>query len=337
MGSSDAKLFLIVKLSSSKALRRLLGAGLLAGAGALGALAAFTWSETRRVQRLVPPDGEFLEIRGARLHYVDRGRGQTIFMIHGLGGQLRNFNYLLDLLAREYRVVVVDRPGSGYSSRVPGGAANLRYQAALMAELMERLELSRPLVVGHSLGGAVALALALDFPELVGGLALVAPLTQLVEPNQLPASFRGLAIPSPALRTALAWTMVSPAARFGSPKPLADVFFPDPIPSDYGVRAGGLLARRPANFEATSLDLQAAATDLPDMMARYADLTIPVRILFGRQDTVLNPEVHGVGMLGALPGLRLDVVEGGHMLPVSAPESTAEWIAEAARELSGTP
>src|SRR5687768_2438886 len=118
-----------MKLCSSR-ITRWLAAGVVSVLGAAGALAAFTLAETRRVQRLVPPDGGFIEVEGARLHVLDRGTGQPIVLIHGLGGQLRNFHRLVDNLAEEFRVIAVDRPGSGYSTAAPGAPANLRAQAA---------------------------------------------------------------------------------------------------------------------------------------------------------------------------------------------------------------
>lgn len=311
-------------------LRLLFGGFVAAGAAAAG-LVAFTYAETRRVQRLVPADGEFLEVEGARLHYVDRGKGQPIVMIHGLGGQLRNFNYLVDLLAEEFRVILVDRPGSGYSTATAGTGAGLRSQAAIFARFLDKLGLKKPLVVGHSLGGAISLELALDFPEKVGALALIAPLTQLEE--VLPPAFRGLAIASPRVRAALAWMAVAPASRFGPKSQLEQVFSPDLVPDDFDIRAGGLLARRPSNYLASTADLRGAAEDLANLVERYSELSVPIRVLFGRGDTILNPDIHGRGLESIVPDLQLDVVDGGHMIPVTYPEVTAHWISEAARDL----
>lgn len=114
---------------------------------------------------------------------------------------------------------------------------------------------------------------------------------------------------------------------------MENVFSPETCPQDFDVRGGGLLARRPGNFQATSADLQAVAQDLKDMISRYGTLPMPVSVLFGRGDTILDPEVHGRLLLEALPSARLDIVEGGHMLPVTVPQATAEWIAQAARQI----
>ena len=136
----------------------------------------------RRIEAALPPRGRFIDVPGARLHVVERGQGPALLLVHGLAGQLCHFTYdLVDRLAAQYRVVAVDRPGSGYSLREPGASAALSAQADVLTALIERLQLGRPLLVGHSMGGAVALVLAQRHPERVSGLALIAPLTHPVQ------------------------------------------------------------------------------------------------------------------------------------------------------------
>ncbi len=137
----------------------------------IAALVLLTAWTAWAAERAVPPCGQFIEIKGARIHYLDRGQGRTIVMIHGLGGQMANFSHsLLDRLTDEFRVILVDRPGSGYSTRPRGASARLKAQGDTIAAFIRALRLDRPLLVGHSLGGAVALATALDHPACVGGL-----------------------------------------------------------------------------------------------------------------------------------------------------------------------
>src|SRR5262245_21622381 len=149
----------------------------------IGGLVWFTARTARKVEAALPPRGRFIAIGGERMHYVDTGgAGPAIVMIHGLAGNLLHFDYALaGRLAGEFRLILVDRPGSGHSTRAAGANASLTAQADAIAKLIGALGLTRPLVVGHSLGGAVALALALDHPDCVGGLALIAPLTHAQE------------------------------------------------------------------------------------------------------------------------------------------------------------
>jgi pimeloyl-ACP methyl ester carboxylesterase len=309
----------------------IIGAGVLAFLAVLGVcLALFTLFIRRRVEAAVPPLGRFVQIGETRLHIVERGSGPPLVLVHGLGAQLRNFTYaLVDPLAANFRVICVDRPGCGYSTRPARVSASLPGQAAAIAKLLAALDIAKPIIVGHSYGGAVALALALNHSENVGGLALIAPLTHAQD--AAPAAFRDLVILSPRLRKLIAWTVAVPLSMAAGAKVLSLVFRPDAVPPDFATAAGGLLAFRPGQFFAASSDLVSVNDDLPAMEARYSSIRMPVGILFGRSDEILSYQEHGVAMQSKIPGLVVSLVDGGHMLPLTAPELTARWIAEFAR------
>jgi len=289
------------------------------------ALALFARRTARRVEQFLPPIGKFIDADGNRLHVVDRGAGPPIVMIHGLGGQLRHFTHsLAGRLEGEFRLIIVDRPGCGYSTRAPGASARLSVQANTVAKLIRSLGLERPLIVGHSLGGAVSLALALQHPDCVGGLALVAPLTH--PRDKPPEVFKRLAIPFPLLRRWVAWTVAIPIGIATAKETLAFVFGPEAVPADFGTAGGGLLSLRPSAFFAASTDMVAVNEDLPGMVGRYGTLAVPVGILFGRGDRLLDPQEHGAAMAAKVPGLQYTLRDGGHMLPLTAPDDVAQWI-----------
>lgn len=302
----------------------------IAGA-AIGALALFSHLTARRIEAQIPADGQFIDAGGTRLHYRDVGTARpgarAIVMIHGLGGQMRNFSYALLGRLEGHRVILVDRPGSGYSSPIAASRANVRAQAGVMAAFIDALGLDRaPLVVGHSLGGAIALALALDHPGHVGGLTLLAPLTQPVV--VLPDVFKRVAAVSAPLRRALSWTLATPVGMLTRDAALRSVFAPEAVAPDFGTRGGGRLAVRPGNFHAASGDMLAANNDMADMAKRYGEVKVPVGILYARGDRVLDPEAHGVRTARDVPGFDLELIDGGHMFPVTQPETTARWISE---------
>jgi len=290
---------------------------------AIAGLALFSRFAARRIERDVPADGQFITVNGTRLHYTDRGHGPAIVMIHGLGGQMRNFSYALtDRLVADHRIILIDRPGSGYSAAAP--SASIPAQAALIADLIDALGLDRPLVVGHSLGGAIALALALDHPEKVSGLALISPLTQVQE--TVPPAFRAISITSPAVRRAVAWTVATPLGMLSGTRGADAVFAPEPAPADFGTKGGGALVLRPGAFQAASTDLAATRADMAALAARYGELSVPVAILYGREDAILDPELHGAKIAADFPRVSLTLIPGGHMIPVTAPEKVAAWI-----------
>ncbi len=320
-----------------KALRLILlgGAATIAAAGV--GLAAFAGLTARRVEAALPPEGRFVDIGGNQIHYLDVGprSGPAILMVHGLGGQMRNFTYaLVDRLKDRFRVVVMERPGGGYSRRASGASARLGVQAGVVAGFIRHLGLERPLLVGHSLGGALALAVALEHRQAVSGLALVSPLTQ--PQDAPPKAFAGLFIRSPLVRWLVAWTLAAPIGIRNRDAVLAAVFGPEPVPDDFATRGGGMLSLRPRTFYSTSTDLVAANEDLPDLQSRYHTLTLPAGVLFGAADRILDPRVHGAPMTDQIPGLIYETVEGGgHMIPLTRPDRVAAFIEAVANRAFG--
>jgi pimeloyl-ACP methyl ester carboxylesterase len=303
----------------------LLTTTVLTGLGAAG-LAVFAAVTARKIETALPPQGRFIEVDGARLHYLDEGSGPAIVMIHGLGGQMRNFTYsLVAQLKDRFRVVVVERPGSGYSIRPPGASATLSAQAATLAAFFRKLELEKPLLVGHSLGGAICLAIALNHPECASGLALISPATQ---PQYIvPDPFKGAAIAQPWLRTLVAWTLATPMGMLRGPETVEMLFGPEPAPGDFRTRGGGLLALRPWAFQTASTDLMAVNDDLPALVDRYPTLKLPVGVLFGDSDLILDPQFHGDSLIHQIEGVEVEAIEGGgHMIPLTQPERCAEFI-----------
>jgi pimeloyl-ACP methyl ester carboxylesterase len=293
-------------------------------------LVLFSLYIARRVDQALPPQGQFIDIGADRIHYVEYGSGPPIVFVHGLSGQLRNFAYLhMDDLAQSHRVILIDRPGSGHSTRGAGSSASISAQARTVAMFIETMGLTKPVLVGHSLGGAIALAVGLDHPNSVSRLALIAPLTHLVDPVR---AFSGLMIRSLLVRRIVSVTVATPFAIKGSRAILDRVFGPDAVPRDFATKGGGLLGLRPPSFYAASSDMMAVAGELPDMENRYASLRLPVDVLYGREDRILDWRSHGEALKRKLDGTNLRLVDGGHMLPVTAPSVTMEWLRAIADE-----
>jgi pimeloyl-ACP methyl ester carboxylesterase len=299
--------------------------------------ALFTLYTARKVEALLPPKGRFVDVPGARLHVREMGEtrgensgeGPALLMVHGLAGQLSHYTYgIAGRLSDRFRVVAVDRPGSGFSTRLDATPADLSTQAAALAALIDQLGLGKPLVVGHSLGGAVALALALEHPDKVAGLALLAPLTHMRE--DVPPVFKGLTIASPGVRKLVAWTLAIPASISKSRATLEQVFGPEAVPKDFATRGGGLLSLRPSAFLSASSDLQALPDRLPQLQQRYSELRLPVSVLYGKDDRILDWKANGQALVDKVPGARLALIEGGHMIPITNPEACAGFIADAA-------
>ncbi|MDN2581590.1 alpha/beta hydrolase [Aquibium sp. ELW1220] len=312
----------------------ILVAALLAAAGWLGWNALATRRLAADAEKRIPRIGKTVVVGGDAIHYVDQGSGRPILFVHGLGGQLHHFRQtLFPAIGGGFRLVAMDRPGSGYSTRVSSGA-RIPQQAEAIAKFIDAVGLEKPLLVGHSLGGAIALRVALDHPDKISGLALISPLTHYVPTP--PKEFGGLYIRSPLMRRIIAATLAVPAGMKTAQQTLDFVFGPQPVPADYAIGGGGYLGLRPGHFYATSTDLVAVEQDLPGQMERYGEIAMPVGILFGSRDRVLHHTRHGLAMEGRIKGIDIEILEGiGHMPQFVESEKVAGFVKRIAAKAFG--
>lgn len=138
--------------------------------------------------------GNVVDVAGAPIHYVDEGSGATVVLIHGFGGHTFSYRYQIADLSRDHRVVALDLLGYGYSGRTTDADYSLTAQADRVLGLMDALGIERASLVGHSMGGAVAMRVAAGHPERVDRLALVASVSGDAAPR-----FRGLRAIRPLL------------------------------------------------------------------------------------------------------------------------------------------
>ncbi len=235
----------------------------------------------------IEPAGAFADIDGTRLHYIDRGQGPPIVFLHGLGGNLLNFvPTLFPLLQDEFRLIALDRAGSGFSAARADGSGALPDHADLVAGLMDHLGIDKAVIVGHSLGGAIALQMALRHPERVEALALIAPLTHVVEDRR--GFVKALYIPSDRRRRFIADTFAVPAVAKNGDASLALIFGPQHAPDDFATEGGGYVSLFPSHFHASSTDLTALPDHLPDQETRYGEIGVPLGILYGTGDRILD-------------------------------------------------
>ncbi len=297
-------------------------------------LVLFAAFSNKKAQQFLPPVGKFAQLGRTHLHYVDQGSGPAILLIHGLAGNLHNFTYgVSGLLAQHYRVISVDRPACGYSTRDVQADPSLEAQADTMAALLTHLNIDAAVVVGHSLGGAISLAMAQAHPDRVKALALIAPLTHL--PDEPAPVFKVLDIPSPFVRQLVGWTLAVPGTLMRLKLSLKVIFGPEKAPADFAIRGGGILSLKPQTFIAASTDLQHIQTSMPQIEAAYANMQTPVSVLFAREDRILSCKLNAEDLPQRLPGASISLVSGGHMLPVTQVALCAQFIEGVAGKATG--
>lgn len=298
----------------------------LAVAAVLALSAVYSRWATAKVERDHPARGKHTAVKGGAIHWTERGTGAPLVLIHGLSGNMHNFAAMVPLLEDRFRVISIDRPGCGYSSRDSEASAALPEQARMIAEFLTAEGIERPTIVGHSLGGALALALALDHADQIGALALLAPVTQPVpEP---PDVFKPLDIASYGLRKLVGSTLAVPLGQLQTRKILEATFKPEPVPDAFQERFdGGGLSLRTSGFIAASGDLTGATGSVNSLVPRLGSITTAGGILYGDSDAILDPEIHGQGLARLLPHLAYETLQGkGHMIPVTEPALCADFV-----------
>jgi pimeloyl-ACP methyl ester carboxylesterase len=297
----------------------------IAGAVALGSLAVANQAIARRAERKHPPEGSFLVVDGVRLHYSDRGVGSPVVLIHGnaVTGDDWNTSGVAELLLHTHRVIIFDRPGFGYSERPRGRLWTAAEQAELLHKALLQLGAARPVVVGHSWGTLVALALAVRHQADIAGLVLlsgyyfwtVRPDVVLVAPGALPVLGDVLRYTvSPLLgwlqMPLLKWAMFSPAS----------------VPPRFQAEYSPAMALRPSQIRATSVDGAFMIPGALNLCKHYKDLVLPVVIIAGDGDKIVFKR-RSRQLLDSIPGSKLEIVKGaGHMVHHVAPRQVAQAV-----------
>lgn len=274
-------------------------------------------ARTDQIESSYPPEGQIVSIDGRDVHVVVKGSGPDLVLIHGAGGNARDFTYkFADLLTDRYRVFVIDRPGLGHTDRTrpdldapfTTDAESPIEQAQLLAAATRALGAETPIVLGHSFGGAVAMAWALEEPA--SGVVILAGAT-MPWPGELRRYYRvfGSALGSGLLAPLV--TAFVPEARVR--QSLDGVFKPAPVDPGYYDGAAVPLAVRTGTFRANARQVKSLRPHLVEMAARYPDLTLPIEVLHGTADTTVRTEIHSEPLVATLPNAALTILEGaGH-------------------------
>ena len=297
-------------------------------AAVFGGLAVFTEFGIRRIEREHPPAGRFVEVAGGRLHVLELGPPDAppVVLLHGASGNLQDMRIALgDRLASRYRVILVDRPGHGWSDRPDGSAdASPGRQAALIHQALERIGVTRAIVVGHSWSGALAAAYALDYPGSVAGLVLLAPVTH---PWPGGVGWYNPVLTVPVIGPLFARFVALPLGELLMGPGVQAVFAPQSPPADYVDRAAVELVLRPAELIANAEDLVALKAFVTAQAPKYAAIQAPTAVITGDVDRTVSPRIHSMTIAAMLPRGKLTVLPGiGHMLHHAAPDVVIEAI-----------
>jgi pimeloyl-ACP methyl ester carboxylesterase len=289
---------------------------------------------SRKAMRDNPPLGQFLDINGVRLHYVERGTGEPLVLLHGNGSMIQDFESsgLIDLAAKNYRVIVFDRPGFGHSNRPRDVIWTPVAQAELINKALEQLGVSHALVLGHSWGASVAIALALKHPALVRGLVLAS--------GYYYPTVRGdvVALSTPAVPLAgdvISHTVSPMVSRLMWPLLMAKIFGPQSVPKKFDGFPKEL-AVRPSQIRASAAESALMIPDAFNVQDQYKTLKMPVSIVAGEGDRLIDIDQQSSRLHADVVQSTFHRVPGsGHMVHQTATGSVMSAIDEVARNAVG--
>jgi pimeloyl-ACP methyl ester carboxylesterase len=251
-------------------------------------------------------------------------------MLHGNGvfGDDFDVSGLVRQAAERYRVVVFDRPGFGHSDRPSGRTWHPQAQADLIHAALKRLGVTDPIVLGHSWGALVALAMGLSHPQDVGSLVLAAgyyfPTPRLDAPLQLPAAL-------PGIGTLWTHTVGAVLARLAWPLMVRRMFAPAKPTPAFRERYPRAMSLRPSQLKASAAEGAMMAPAAASLRHRYAELEVPAVLVAGAGDKVLSTRWHSGRLHPQLEHSWLRIVEGsGHMVHHVAPGQVMAAIDQAA-------
>ncbi|WP_299961862.1 alpha/beta hydrolase [uncultured Roseobacter sp.] len=284
-----------------------------------------------------PPAGQLVGPAGRQVHAEVFGSGPDVILIHGASGSTRDFTFdLVHRLKDRYRVIVLDRPGLGWTDRagpafegvLSTAAESPARQAEMLQGAADALGVQNPIVVGHSYGGAVSLAWALSRPDRTAALVLLGAASQ-PWPGELTLQYR-------LLDTRFGSLILVPLIAAFAPAPLVhdsveSIFAPQPVPEGYIDHIGTDLTLRRTTQRANAQQVNSLRPHVEEMSQRYPSLDLPVEILHGTEDTTVPLHIHSEPLAGMLPDGELTRMEGvGHMPHHADPEAVVAAIDRAA-------
>jgi pimeloyl-ACP methyl ester carboxylesterase len=275
---------------------------------------------------------KFVTVDDARLHFVIKGAGRPVVLIHGNPGSCQDWGRLYGPLASRYCGFAFDRPGHGHSDRPNHRPITVDVQAEMLHATLKELKVDDPILVGHSWGGALAVAYALAYPDEVGGAVLLAP---AVYEGDDGVSF---------LTKLPAWPIVGDVVNFiFTPllgawivrEDLQKAFAPDPVPKHY-LRHVLSEWTRPRKVKWYSVDDALLNESLPKISPRYSDIRVPVVIVTGDSDLIVPAKENSYRLYEELPHAELVVLEKtGHQIPFTRPDAVVDAIDRVAAKSAG--
>jgi pimeloyl-ACP methyl ester carboxylesterase len=290
---------------------------------ALAILALVTQAGVFALQRAYPARGRMIEVAGATLNVVDIGPrdapGPAVAMIHGASSNLEVMRQPLgEMLAGNHRVILIDRPGHGWSTRARQEDSTPAIQGRMIDEALEKLGVGPVILVVHSWSGALGARMALDYPTRVGGLVMLAPVAY---PWRGGIGWYTKLVSIPVIGPLLAYTITLPLGYFLAEPGVRGVFLPQVMPDGFVGNTATALLLRPREFLANARDIVTLRAAVEEQAPRYANIRVPTVVISGEIDKTVTTNIHSRPFAKAVPNAKLIVLpDVGHMVQNAVPE-----------------
>jgi pimeloyl-ACP methyl ester carboxylesterase len=289
----------------------------------LAGLALMTQAGVLALQRAYPAQGRMIEVAGAVLHVLELGprdaAGPPVVMIHGASSNLEAMRHPLGaMLAKHHRVILIDRPGHGWSTRADLADSTPAIQSRMIDEALQKLRLGPAIFVVHSWAGALGARMALDYPKRVAGLVMLAPVAY---PWPGGVGWYNKLVTTPVIGPLLAYTLTLPLGYFLTGPGARGVFLPQIMSENFVSDTATPLLLRPREFLANARDLVTLKAAVTEQAPRYGDIRVPTVIITGDVDKTVSTNRHSRPLAKAVAGAKLIVLpDVGHMIQNAAPE-----------------
>jgi pimeloyl-ACP methyl ester carboxylesterase len=290
---------------------------------ALVLLALVTQAGVLVLQRNYPQAGKSVEVSGATLNVVDLGPrdapGPPVVLIHGASSNLKTMQQPLgDRLAGQHRIILIDRPGHGWSTRAREADSTPAIQGKMIDEALEKLGVGPAIFVVHSWAGALGARMALDYPARVAGLVMLAP---VLYPWKGGVGWYNDVVTTPLIGPLLAYTITLPLGTFLAGPGARNAFLPQIMPEHFVGDTATPLLLRPREFLANARDLVTLKAAVAEQAPRYGTIKVPVVVIAGDADKTVSPAIHSRPFAAAVPQTKLILLPGvGHIVQNAAPE-----------------
>jgi pimeloyl-ACP methyl ester carboxylesterase len=283
---------------------------------------------SRIAERRNPPIGQFVEIDGVRLHYLQAGdpTGSPLVLLHGNGAMLQDFiiSGVVEWAKGRFRVICFDRPGFGHTTRPRDRVWTPEVQAKLFEQAFSRLNIKTPVIVGHSWGTLVALALALRSPKDVQGLVLV---SGFYYPTWRMDVWLLSGPALPVIGDLFLYTFAPIASWLMLPKLVRKLFSPLPVPSRFQQEYPKSLMLRPSQLRAAAEESGMMVPAAVRLQFGYPTLRVPVSVMAGGRDEIVEPQ-QAEHLQRAVPRAVKNIIpNAGHMVHYVAGEDLIEAAA----------